>query len=223
MREKIIQVDLMHDVSVIIRNRNESEYIGFSIQSVIDHFLKPQIIIVDNNSTDDSLEIANLFIDRVDIKIVEIKDYTPGKSINLGVSKSESENILVLSGHSQITSLNYNRVNCLLEKYAAVFGQQNPVYKGKKISKRYVWSHFQDVDKINMFSEIENRHFLHNAFCFYKRSFLIDNPMPENLSGKEDRYWADKIVKNGFEYYYLSDIKCNHFYTGNGSTWKGLG
>ena len=213
----------MFETSVVIRNRNESEYIGFSIQSVIDHIKNPQIIIVDNNSVDNSLEIVNLFIDRVNIKIIKIQEYTPGKSINLGVQASEGENILVLSGHSQITSLDMIKVNNLLYKYAAVFGQQNPVYKGKKISKRYVWSHFQDDDKINMFSDIEKRYFLHNAFCFYRRSFLIDNPMPENLSGKEDRYWANTVVKKGLEYYYLSDIKCNHFYTGNGSTWKGLG
>ena len=36
-------------VSVIIRNRNEGEYIGFAIQSCIDNFKKPEIIIVDNN------------------------------------------------------------------------------------------------------------------------------------------------------------------------------
>lgn len=213
----------MYETSIVIRNRNESDYIGFSIQSVIDHIKNPQIIIVDNNSIDDSLEIVNLFIDRADIKIIKIQDYTPGKSINLGVQESDGENILVLSGHSQITSLDMTKVNTLLDKYVAVFGQQNPIYKGKKISKRYIWSHFQDSDKINMFSDIENRYFLHNAFCFYRRKFLLDNPMPENFSGKEDRYWADKVVKNGLEYYYLSDIKCNHFYTGNGATWKGLG
>ena len=51
----------MDKISVIIRNRNESEYIGFAIQSVIDHFKDPEIIIMDNNSNDDSIEIVNLF------------------------------------------------------------------------------------------------------------------------------------------------------------------
>ena len=50
-----MRVDLMDKISVIIRNRNESEYIGFAIQSVIDHFEDPEIIIMDNNSNDDSL------------------------------------------------------------------------------------------------------------------------------------------------------------------------
>ena len=48
-------------ISVIIRNRNEEQHIGFAIQSVLDNFINPEIIVVDNNSTDNSLEIVNLF------------------------------------------------------------------------------------------------------------------------------------------------------------------
>ena len=59
----------MDNISIIIRNRNESEHIGFAIQSCLDHFHKPEIVIVDNNSTDDSLHIVNLFKDRTTITI----------------------------------------------------------------------------------------------------------------------------------------------------------
>ena len=80
----------MDNISVIIRNRNENEYIGFAIQSCLDHLNKPEIIIVDNNSTDDSLQTVNLFKDRTKIKVLPINDYTPGKSINLGVKRKNS-------------------------------------------------------------------------------------------------------------------------------------
>ena len=50
-----------NQVSVIIRNRNEERYIGFAIQSVLDHFNDPEILIIDNNSSDGSLEIAKSF------------------------------------------------------------------------------------------------------------------------------------------------------------------
>ncbi len=48
--------------SVVIRNRNEERYIGHCIQSVVD-FLGDdvQIIIVDNESTDESIRIVNTF------------------------------------------------------------------------------------------------------------------------------------------------------------------
>jgi rhamnosyltransferase len=218
-----MQEDLMDDISIIIRNRNESEFIGFALQSCLDFFNKPEILIIDNNSTDDSLEIANLFSDRTDIHVHKINNYTPGKSINLGVKKSTRKTILVLSAHSQILDLDLKEVNKQLKKHVAVFGKQTPIYKGKKITPRYIWSHFINKPSINMFSKIENRQFLHNAFCFYNREFLLNNPMPENYPGKEDRYWAIDMVEKGHTYYYTHKIKCNHYYTNNGATWKGIG
>ena len=52
----------MDNISIIIRNKNEAEFIGFAIQSCLDHFDKPQIIVMDNQSKDDSLQIVNLFL-----------------------------------------------------------------------------------------------------------------------------------------------------------------
>ena len=54
--EKIIGVGGM--ISVVIRNRNEQDYIGFAIQSVVDHLIDYEIIVVDNESTDESLDIV---------------------------------------------------------------------------------------------------------------------------------------------------------------------
>lgn len=215
----------MDKISVIIRNRNEEEYIGFAIQSVIDHFKDPEIIIVDNNSTDDSMKVVSLF-DRYNIKEYSVKgNYTPGKALNFGIKQSNSDIVLVLSAHSQITTLNIEMLNQWFRRgHVAVFGNQTPIYKGKRITKRYIWSHFtNDIEK-NLYSDIENRHFLHNAFCFYKRDFLLENPFDEDLSGKEDRYWAKDIVDKGYTYLYDGNYqKCNHFYTPNGATWKGIG
>ena len=173
----------MDNISVIIRNRNENEYIGFAIQSCLDHFNKPEIIVVDNNSTNDSLQTVNLFKDNTSIKVISVNYYTPGISIKLGVKHATRDTILILSAHAQITKVDLELIKLNLTPVGsavAVFGQQTPIYKGKKISKRYIWSHFKEGQEINMFSKIENRQFLHNAFCFYNRQFLLDNPMPEH-------------------------------------------
>ena len=177
----------MDNISIIIRNRNEGEFIGFALQSCLDFFDKPEIIIINNKSTDDSLEVVNLFSDRTDIKICDISHYTPGKSINLGAKKATRDTILVLSAPSPITDL------------------------------------FNNQQQINMFSEIEDRYFLHNAFCFYNTQFLQNNPMPETYPGKEDRYWAIDMVDKGYKYLYDPSLSVNHYYTKNGATWKGIG
>lgn len=213
----------MDNISIIIRNRNEGEFIGFALQSCLEFFSKPEIIIVDNESTDDSLEVVNLFSDRTNIETYSIKDYTPGKAINLGVQHATKDTVLVLSGHSQILNVNLILIELLLKNYVAVFGKQIPIYRGKKITPRYVWSHFTEEKVENMFSKIENRQFLHNAFCFYNREFLLRNPMPEKYPAKEDRYWAIDMVSKGYNYYYDPQVVCNHYYTTNGATWKGIG
>lgn len=223
-QEKIIREDLMDNISIIIRNRNESQYIGFAIQSCLDHFKKPEIIIVDNNSSDDSLHIVNWFKDRTKIKIVHIDDYTPGKSINLGVKHATKDKILVLSAHAQITKIDTKWLEKDLNNHVAVFGNQIPIYNGKRITKRYIWSHFKKIRHQNLYSKIEDRYFLHNAFCFYNREFLLENPMPEEYPGKEDRYWAADMVERGYTFLYDgANQECNHFYTVNGATWKGIG
>lgn len=209
-------------VSVIIRNRDEAEYIGFAIQSVVDYIKDPEIIIVDNNSKDDSMKIVSLF-DRYNIKTYSIDDYTPGKALNLGVTKCSNDIILILSAHSQITKLDLDLVKKSLKSNVAVFGNQIPIFRGKKITKRYIWSHFNNKEQTNMFSEIENRLFLHNAFCFYSKKVLEDFPFDEKLSGKEDRYWAIEVVSKGLTYFYTPNLEVNHFFTNKGATWQGLG
>ena len=48
-------------VSVIIRTKNEERWVGYAIQSVLSNLNKPEIIIIDDNSSDETLEIVRLF------------------------------------------------------------------------------------------------------------------------------------------------------------------
>ena len=74
-----------------------------------------------------------------------------------------------------------------------------------------------------MWSESENRYFLHNAFSFFKRDFLIDNVFDETLPGKEDRYWVNKMIQKGYNTFYNHNMRCYHHWTPGGATWKGMG
>ena len=210
-------------ISIILRNRNENEYIGFTLQSICDHIPDAEVIVIDNNSSDDSLDVVTLFNTRLDISVVNIDNYTPGRSLNKAVGLCTNDTILVLSAHSQVTKMDLGYVQQQLKTHCAVFGNQTPIYRGKRINKRYIWSHFVDSEVVNMHSTIEDRPFLHNAFCFYNKSDLVETPFDESLPGKEDRYWAIDILEKGKTYLYTPSIEVNHYYTGNGATWKGLG
>ena len=69
----------------------------------------------------------------------------------------------------------------------------------------------------------ENRYFIHNGVAIYDRKFLIKNPFNENLPGKEDRYWANDRVNNGFNIFYDHNSICHHHFTNEGATWRGIG
>ena len=210
-------------ISIILRNRNENEYIGFALQSICDHIPDAEVIVIDNNSSDDSLDVVTLFNTRLDISVVSIDNYTPGRSLNKAVGLCNNDTILVLSAHSQVTKMDLGYVQQQLKTHCAVFGNQTPIYRGKRINKRYIWSHFVDSEVVNMHSTIEDRPFLHNAFCFYNRKDLTETPFDDEVSTKEDRYWAIDILSKGKSYLYTPQIEVNHYYTGNGATWKGLG
>ena len=215
--------------SIIIRCKNEERWIGHAIQSVMNHFDKEtsEIIIVDNNSTDKSMEIVNLFTNLQTnshkINIIKIDKYTPGLSINLAVKKAIYDNILILSSHCQLSNINFSKIERLLEDNIAIWGKQIPIYLGKKINrKRYIWQNFEDTDNVNHYSNGENRYFFHNALSIIKKKTLIDFPFDETLIGKEDRYWAIDMINKNYKIYYDSELICYHHFTINGATWKNV-
>ena len=222
----------MPDVSVLIRCRNEERWIGHTIQSCLDHIKSPEIIIIDNNSSDESIKIARSFKhdplleknnDYTEMKFINIDDYSPGKAINLGVKISSGNLIMIISSHCVLTTFNYADIKRKLNDHCCIFGNQTPYYLGKRIKKRYVWSNFSDEQIINPFSKEENRYFMHNALSCFSRNTLEEYPFDEYLQGKEDRYWANNLISKGKSILYEPNLKCNHHYTTNGNTWKGIG
>ena len=222
----------LEDISVIIRNKNEERWIGHCIQSCLENFIAPEVIIVNHKSIDSSLEIAKSFRhdpslkpaikNYCDLKILNIDDYSPGRAINFGVRKASQKYICVLSAHCVIQSVNQKILAESLKKYPCVFGKQIPVYRGKKINPRYIWSHFIDSEVENMYSKQEERLFLHNAFCFYQKEILMELPFNEELTSKEDRLWALSLSKLKKSFLYSPDLVAHHHYTNSGNTWKGI-
>ena len=225
-------VKKLSNFTVVIRVKNEERWIGYAIQSVLDHLIKQEIVIVDNNSTDKTIDIVKFFAENQNlnneannyskIKIVNIANYSPGRALNLGVKNASKKYIMILSAHCILKK--FNEINILkdLEKNACVFGNQIPVWNGKKISKRYLWSHFSNKKTKNMYSELEKRYFLHNALAVYKKDILKKFPFDENLTSKEDRYWANKIIKKKMNFTYEPELIAEHQYTIHGNTWKGI-
>jgi len=213
--------------SVIMRNRDEERYIGYAIQSLIDKVGEDiELIIVDNESHDNSLRVVKTF-DFLNVKEYTIpkNDYTPGRALNIGIMESNNPYTIILSAHCEIKSFDVKSVTQKLDGDAvALWGKQLPIWDGKKISRRYMWSNFKDSSQLNYYCDLEDRYFFHNAFSVFKTDYIKENLFDERLSGKEDRYWAnDQIENNNKKILYDSTISVHHHYTENGATWKGVG
>ena len=216
------------NISVIIRTKNEERWIGHTIQSVIDLLEKPEIVIVDNNSTDNTLhiikhfqhdpELKELKSKYTDINIYKIDNYSPGKALNEGVRYASNKKILIISSHCVLKKFNLKKHLNSLDEHVCIFGNQIPIWEGKRITKRYIWSHFIKEEVINMYSDYEKRHFLHNACALYNKDILLKKPFDENLTGKEERYWANDRVAEGLSYLYDPEMEAEHHYTPNGNT-----
>ena len=215
-------------VSVVIRSRNEERYIGHCLQSITDFVGKPEIILVDNESTDNTIRIVNRF-EYHDITKLHISkdDYTPGRALNLVIKQCTEDYVMILSAHCEVVKFDFDSLKEQLDRpnplHSAVWGKQIPIWDGKKITRRYMWSNFGDVPQTNYWCEWEDRYFFHNAFSMFKREHLREFPFDEHYSGKEDRYWANDQIEKGFNIFYDPKQEVKHHYTPLGGTWTGIG
>ena len=114
-------------VSIIIRVKNEEKWINSCLRSVFNQVYKNyEVIIVNNNSEDNTIKNIKKF----NVKIINIKNFLPGRAINFGIKKSQGQIIVCLSGHcipkdkywlgSLIKDLNIKNI-------AGVYGRQEPL------------------------------------------------------------------------------------------------
>src|SRR4051812_9816594 len=101
-------------ISIIIRNRNEADYLAQVLRALsLQARSAYEVIIVDNESSDDSIEVAK----RAGARIISIgkREFSYGKALNLGVREASGEIIVLLSAHS------YPLGACFLDEAVAPF------------------------------------------------------------------------------------------------------
>ena len=123
-------------ISIIIRTRNEERWIEPCLKKIFEQKYKNfEVILVDNNSKDNTIQKAKLF----PIKIVKIKNFLPGKAINLGIKNSCGKIIVCLSAHCIPIENNWLSKlvsNLKDKKIAGVYGRQKPLSYSSDFDKR---------------------------------------------------------------------------------------
>ena len=197
-------------VSIIVRTKNEERWIGQCLSGIVNQNYKNiEIILVDNNSTDKTLEIALKF----NIKYIIYKsdnDFKPGKAINLGVKASNGEYIVILSGHCIPTNETWleNLVANLEKKnVGGVYGRQEPLSFTSNLDKRDLAITFGLDKKIQCKDP-----FFHNANSAITREIWNKYPFDEECTNIEDRIWGKTIISDGYSIIYEPEASVFHYH-----------
>lgn len=195
-------------ISIIIRTKNEERWIAQVLRAVFNQSYKNfEIIIVDNESSDKTLEKTKQF----DIRhILMCKDYLPGKALNIGIKASRGDYIVCLSGHC--IPVNEHWLIRLLNNFtnkeiAGVYGRQEPMNFTSDADKRDLSLVFGLDRKTQLKDSL-----FHNANSMIRKDIWETIPFDENVTNIEDRIWAQKVLQKGYKIIYEPEASVYHYH-----------
>ena len=203
-------------VSIIIRTLNEERCLD-EILSVINsqniENFSYEIVIVDSGSTDNTLAIAKRHNSR--IAYIEKKDFTFGRSLNVGCEYAKGDYLVFVSGHCIPTSKNWLKklISPLIEKkcdysYGRQIGGETTKFSENQVFDRY----FSHENKIP-----QDGFFCNNANAAVSRTTWSKFRFNENLAGLEDMFLAKQIHENHGLIGYVADSVVYHIHD---ETWS---
>ena len=194
------------EVSIIIRCKNEEDWIGHCLRAVYSQDYEDfEVVIVDSGSTDETIRIAKTF--DVD-KIVKLDFFKPGFAINQGIKASIGKFIVILSAHCVPKSNNWleNLISNLRDdNVAGVYGRQLPVAYSKANDVRDLFITF-GLDKRVQVKD----YFFHNANSAISRSVWDDFNFDNDTTNIEDRIWAKEVIGSGYKLVYEPNAEVYH-------------
>ena len=196
-------------ISIIIRTYNEERWISHCLGAIFSQdFDNFEVILVDNNSTDHTVEVAKRY---PIASVVNIDKFFPGKAINDGIRASTGDYIVCISAHcipkDQCWLQNlYNNFD-ENKKIAGVYGRQLPLSYTSDADKRDLLIAFGKDKKIQV-----KDYFFHNANSMISRAIWEMFPFDEKSTNIEDRIWGKNIINAGYDIVYDPGAAVYHYH-----------
>lgn len=196
-------------ISVVVRTKNEGHWIGWCLAALRQQdYPDFEIVVVDNESVDETVGLVKQFGCR--LLTISEKDFSHGRSLNLGISASKGELIAILSGHCIPMHDRWLRRLALAftgPHVAGVYGRQEPLPDTNDLDKRDLWTTFGLDRRVQT-----QDYFFHNANSMVRREIWEKEPFNEDLPGVEDRDWAKRVLELGYKIVYEPAACVYHFH-----------
>lgn len=198
------------EFSIIIRGKNEAHWLKVLLNSIkSQNYKNYEIIFCDNSSSDETKYLLKKY--KVN-KILNIKSYTPGGSLNKGISASSGKYIIILSSHCIPVNnrwlLEYKNFFETNKEVVACYGKQLPLPGTSSKDTLDLNIIFKDQPIFSNDSDI----YFNNANAGYRSSYLKKNLFDAKLTNIEDRIWAIQTIKKKKKLAYTASSEVYHIH-----------
>lgn len=198
--------------SILIRTKNEAQYISKTLRLVTNQSSKlKDIVVVDSGSTDETVNIVKQWSD---VKLIQIQpeEFTFGRSLNIGFKATEGEIVVPLSAHA--FPCNQYWLQNLVKHFddpevAGVYGKQVPQPDAWPSVQRDL-TFYGDQLRIQTNPDSPREHFFSNANAAIRRKYWEKQCFDETLTGCEDREWTRAMLRLGYKVIYEPEAAVYH-------------
>jgi len=199
-------------VSVVTPTRNRSKLLEKCLASLTSQTIRPhEIIIVDNNSTDNTKKIISKYKSRIDIKYIYLNQGTYPEFYNSGIYQASGQIIAFLDD------------DCIADKNWV----RNTIIAHNKYPNSIIQGYTTSLPKGNIYAQIMGSHYL----CWLEGNFISKNHLRvldnKNASGptsiikkykfskdmsrgSEDIELAKRLLRDGIPIIYYPKVKAFH-------------
>jgi len=204
-------------VSVIIPTLNAERYISDLISSLNKQTVKPEIIVIDSSSTDNTIGMADSLGAKT--KIVLRGCFDHGGTRNMAVHLLAKGDILVFITQDAIPMDEYfiEKIIAPLDEphIAASYGRQIPRPDAKPPERFSRLFNYPDTPLINDKESIQKvgiKAFFFSNVCsaIRRKEFEEMGGFPEGIIMNEDMLFANRLIMRGYKIAYVPDARVIH-------------
>jgi glycosyltransferase involved in cell wall biosynthesis len=178
-------------VYVVVRNRNQAADLRRLVRALELQTRRSGLVLVDNDSTDDSIDVARAYGAR--IVNISREDFSFGRAINVGVEAAPAEFIVLLSSHSLPLSSTF------IEDCLRPFSDPDvAATKCLRLDNSERWMDLRTISgpigwDIPLWDLPENNG------CVFRKSVWRKFPFDESVEAAEDKLWSYQLLNGGFK------------------------